>query len=75
VKAATPSSRQRRIFLAALVAGLAGYLVGSLGLWLQSGTSYASYSTALLISWSPYLLGLLAGSLAVWLTSRSPASA
>jgi hypothetical protein len=72
---ATPSSRQNRIILAATIAGIAGYLLGSLGLWLQSGTSYASYSTALLISWAPYLLALSAGGLAAWLASRSPARA
>ena len=75
VKDATPSSRQNRIILAASIAGIAGYLIGSLGLWLQSGTSYASYSTALLISWSPYLLALSAGALAAWLASRPPARA
>jgi hypothetical protein len=73
--AATPSSRQNRIVLAAAIAGIAGYLLGSLGLWLQSGASYASYSTALLISWAPYLLALSAGGLAAWLASRSPARA
>ena len=72
---ATPSSRQNRIMLAASIAGIAGYLIGSLGLWLQSGTSYASYSTALLISWAPYLLALSAGALAAWLASRPPARA
>ena len=72
---ATPSSRQNRIILAASTAGIAGYLIGSLGLWLQSGTSYASYSTALLISWAPYLLALSAGALAAWLASRPQARA
>ncbi len=72
---APPQARGRRIGLAAVLAGAAGYLVGSFGLWLQGGTSYESYWTALLVTWSPILLALAAASFAAWRAARSPARA
>ncbi|MGV1015234.1 MAG: hypothetical protein ACOYB4_09720, partial [Methyloceanibacter sp.] len=67
-----PASRPGRIVLAAAAAGLAGYMAASVFIWLQSGITYESYWTALLIAWSPYLLGISAAALAAFIASRSP---
>jgi hypothetical protein len=72
---ASPQARAIRIGLIATLAGAAGYLAGGLGLWSQSGASYESYWTALLVTWSPILLGLAAASLAAWLAARARAHA
>lgn len=69
--AASPQTRATRIGLAAVLAGAAGYLIGRLGLWLQTGTLYESYWSALLVTWAPVLLGLAAAGLAAWLAARS----
>lgn len=66
----TPAARQKRIVLVALIAGLAAYLAASFGVWLQSGASYESYWTALLVGWSPILVGLVAAALAGWIAAR-----
>jgi hypothetical protein len=69
-KANESAARRRDILISAAIVGGAVFLLTRFFVWFQMGTAYDNYQTAVLILWSPYLLGGAAAALAVLLAAR-----
>lgn len=65
----------KRTAIAAIVCGIAGYLIGRFVHWLMAGMSFDSYAAALIVSLLPWLLALAGAGLAILLLRRRPETA
>jgi hypothetical protein len=64
-----------RTAIAAIVCGIAGYLIGRFVHWMMAGMAFDSYAAALTVSLLPWLLALAGAGLAILALRRRPETA